>query len=42
MAAADHRVLSYGDVLLRASDVETLGPHGWLNDQVRTVRETHT
>ena len=41
MAAADTRVLSYGDVLLRASDVETLGPHGWLNDQVCIFRESH-
>jgi hypothetical protein len=33
--SGNDRVLSYGDVLLRKSDVELLeGPH-WLNDQVK-------
>ena len=34
MGTADPKVLSYGDVLLRASDVATLSPYGWVNDQV--------
>jgi hypothetical protein len=35
-SGTDERVLSYGDVLLRRSDVQLLdAPHAWLNDTVR-------
>lgn len=33
-SSGDPRVLSYGDVLLRESDVATLGPRQWLNDNI--------
>lgn len=33
--ASGERVLSYGDVLLRSSDLESLQEGRWLNDQVR-------
>lgn len=34
MAEQDAKVLSYGDVLLRARDLELLSPPNWLNDSI--------
>jgi sentrin-specific protease 8 len=36
MSGKDTRVLSYGDVFLRARDVELLDPPNWLNDAIIT------